>query len=94
MESKLRVKRIEAQEKATFDYILADLIGVSVSRLISSSAKPYPPIEEVYGSLFSEMKTQKVEEKITKQDELSALRFKLFAKSYNDRHKEVAEKDE
>ena len=42
---------LEAQEKATYDYILADLIGKSVSRLYSSS-NTMPDIAEVYPSLF------------------------------------------
>lgn len=83
MESKLRVRKIEAKEKATFDYILANLIGVSVSRCFSSSKTDYPTLEEVYPSLFEEEVNQKREEKIAKQNELSALRFKLFAESYN-----------
>lgn len=94
MESKLRVRKIEAQEKATFDYILADLIGISMSRCLDASKIQYPTIEEVYPNLFEEKIIQKQEEKVKKQDELSALRFKLFAKSYNENYKEVAEVNE
>ena len=86
--SKRRLQKVQAQEKATFDYLLADLIGRSVAR-IQSSANKMPEIAEVYPSLFDseEIKQQKQE----KQAELSALRFKLFAESYNKRfHKEVA----
>lgn len=78
--SKRRVKKIEAQEKASFDYILADLIGKSVSRIYSSSNK-IPKIDEVYPSLFN---TEKIEEqRAVKKDELSALRFRQFANAHN-----------
>lgn len=86
--SKRRVQKIKAQEQASFDYILADLIGRSVART-QSSANRMPEIAEVYPSLFDteEIKQKKQE----KQAELSALRFKLFAESYNKRfNKEVA----
>lgn len=92
IESKKRQKRLEAQEKATFDYIHADLIGRSVSRIYSSSAH-LPQLNEVYPSLFDsdEVKAKQEEKKM----ELSALRFKAFAQAYNDKHKkEVGAKDE
>lgn len=78
--SKRRVQKLQAQEKASFDYILADLVGRSVAR-IQSSANKMPEIGEVYPSLFDteEIKQKKQE----KQAELSVLRFKLFAESYN-----------
>ena len=87
IESKRRVKKIEAQEKASFDYILADLIGISVGRIYSSATK-IPEISEVYPSLFDskDIKEKKQEQKA----ELSALRFKQFANSYNKKYKEVA----
>lgn len=61
-------------------YALADLIGRSVARLYNSS-NTMPDISEVYPTLFDseEIKQQKQE----KQAELSALRFKLFADSFN-----------
>lgn len=46
-----RVKQAELREKATFDYSLANLIGLSVSRLLDSKNK-YPPISDAYPSLF------------------------------------------
>lgn len=82
IDSKKRQKKEEAQEKASMDYILADLIGRSISRLYSSSAK-LPDISEVYPSLFD---SQQIEEKKQAQRaELSALRFKQFAKFHNDK---------
>lgn len=85
LSSKKRTIRAEARERATFDYILADLIGRSLSRVYSSSNK-LPSIEEVYPSLFdSEEISQK---KAEKRQELSILRFKQFTESYNKRFKE------
>ena len=84
VESYVRVKKTQAQEKATFDYILADLIGRSMGRIYSSSTE-IPDISEVYPSLFV---AEEIEQKRQqKKDELSALRFKQFAKSFNDRMK-------
>ena len=90
LESKKRVDKIKAQEKASFDYILADLIGRSVGRIYSSSAK-LPPIDEVYPTIFdnSELKEQKE----AKQAELSALRFKLFAEAHNKKFKDRGQND-
>lgn len=87
VESKRRVEQLKARDKATFDYILADLVGRSVAR-IHSSANHYPTIAEAYPTLFT---AEEVEEEIqVKKDELSALRFKQFAQSYNKKYKEVA----
>lgn len=62
------------------DYLLADLFGKSMARLYNSSNK-MPDIGEVYPTLFdSEQIKQKKQEK---QAELSAIRFKLFAQSFN-----------
>ena len=87
VESKKRIQKIEAQEKAYYDYVLGDLIGRSIARIHSSSNR-YPPIPEVYPNLFE---SEAVEEKIQeKKDELSVLRFKQFAQSYNAKYnKEV-----
>ena len=76
------------KDKATFDYLLADLIGKSVSRIYNSSNK-LPDISEQYPSLFDSIEIQ--EKKQERKDELSALRFKLFAESFN---KKFDEKEE
>ena len=86
VDSKKRMQRLEAQEIASHNYILADLIGRSVARIYSSSAK-MPDISEAYPSLFdSEEHEEKLQEK---RDELSILRFKQFTQSFNERFKEV-----
>lgn len=84
IESKKRIIKQQEQERATYDYILADLIGHSVARVYSSKTK-YPSIAEAYPSLFN---SEDIEEKQQeKRDELSALRFKQFAQSYNRKFK-------
>ena len=85
LNSKRRTEKARLQEKASFDYILADLIGRSIAR-IQSSANHMPEINEVYPTLFDSEEIQEKREE--KQVELSALRFKLFAKSYNDKFKQ------
>lgn len=75
----------EAQERASFDYILADLIGRSVGRIYSSTAK-IPEIADAYPSLFSEKQIE--ENRAAKKAELSALRFKQFADSFNKKFNE------
>lgn len=88
IESKKRVMKVEAQEKATYDYILADLIGRSLGRLYSSSAT-MPELGAVYPSLFD---TKDIEQKKQeKKMELSAIRFQQFAQSHNRKYKEVVE---
>lgn len=82
--SRQRVKKQEAQQKATYDYILADLIGRSISRIYNSSNK-LPDIGEVYPTLFD---LQEIEDKkAAKKAEMSAIRFRQFAQSYNEKYK-------
>lgn len=88
IESKKRIKTLEDKEKAVFDYTLAELIGRSISRIYSSSAR-YPDISEVYPSLFDSVEIQ--EQKQKQKDELSALRFRQFAQAHNSRKSEEVE---
>lgn len=80
LESKKRIYEAKLREKANFDYILADLMGRSIARVYNSS-NHMPDISEVYPSLFSSEELE--EQKSARQDELSALRFKQFAHSFN-----------
>ena len=80
IETKKRIQKEEERRRASFDYILADLMGRSIARIYNSS-NSIPSINEVYPSLFE---SEEIEEKIQdKRDELSALRFKQFAASFN-----------
>ncbi len=80
--SKKRIEKAMIMERASFDYILADLIGRSISRIYSSSNK-MPDISEVYPTLFDNEEIQK--QKAKKQAELSVARFKQFADLHNRR---------
>ena len=82
VESKRRVEKMKAQEQASFDYILADLIGRSIGRLYSSSTK-LPELAEAYPSLFESGELQ--EQKQNKINNLSALRFRQFANFHNNK---------
>jgi hypothetical protein len=84
IESKKRTYLREQRETASFHYILADLIGHSVARVHSSKNK-LPTIAEMYPSLFDAKEI--AEEQQKKKDELSAIRFRQFASSFNKRFK-------
>lgn len=83
LDSRRRVKEVEAQEKASFDYILADLIGRSLGRFYSSSNK-MPEITEAYPNLFSNEQIQEIKKQ--KQAELSAIRLRQFAQLHNKKY--------
>ena len=85
IQSRNRIRKIEEQEKASHNYILADLIGRSVARIYSSSNN-MPEIYEAYPTLFEAKEIE--EKKAEKQAELSAIRFKKFAASFNNKFKE------
>ena len=89
--SKIRIHRYQMQEKATYDFILAQLITKGVSKVLGDKSD-YPTIEQAYPGVFEDV----IEERKAKAEEqrmnLSALRFKQFAQSYNKsfKNKEVA----
>lgn len=91
IESKVRLIQIHDQKQATFDYILADLIGRSVSRIYNSANK-MPSKSDVYPSLFS----KEIEEEAiqARRDEVSAIRFKSFANSFNKNFSEGVKQSE
>lgn len=89
IKSKEKLRKIEAQEKASYDYLQAGLIGKYIAVILDGKGS-IPPIEEVYKGLFDDVIQQQEEERQRKQDELSALRFRQFAQSYNNNlNKEV-----
>ena len=83
-ESYVRNQKRKAQEKASYNYILAALIGKSVASYFAEEIT-YPELAEAYPTLFDSENQQKQEQKRKAKEELSAIRFKQFAKSYNDR---------
>lgn len=92
IESANRVAVAKARERASCDYILANLITRGVS-LVLGSKQNFPTLEEAYPTLFTQEISQqkKIQEQKTN---LSTLRFLQFAQSYNQRfkNKEVPEK--
>ena len=88
LDSKRRVQKELAQERAVYDYTLADLVGRSIGRIYSSSAT-YPNIAEVYPTLFNTEDIQ--EQQSIKKAELSAMRFKQFAATFNKNYIKEAE---
>ena len=86
IESRNRIKRMETQEKASYDYILANLIVKGVGITLGSKAS-FPSLQESYPGVFDDV-IKEQEEKIQEQKtNLSALRFRQFAQSYNNRFK-------
>ena len=79
-ESRRRVLKAEQQERATFDYLLGDLIGRSIARIYNSE-NTYPKIYEIYPSLFNKEEIEQAE--FDRRMELSALKLQEFTKSFN-----------
>ncbi len=75
------------QQKAQFDYTLANLIGISSARMISNEVT-YPSLEEAYPVLFAKTQQEKDEENKRRQEEELATqnsvnRFMEFALKHN-----------
>lgn len=83
IESRNRIEKIRAQEKASYDYILAQLITKGVSITLGSKEE-FPKIIEAYPSLFKDVQKEKIQKQ---KDDLSAFRFRQFAQSYNSNFK-------
>lgn len=86
IESNNRMEKLQAQEKASYDYILASLIVRGVSITLGSK-DTFPPIEEVYSGLFTERILEQQEKAEENRITLSVLRFRQFAQSYNNAYK-------
>jgi hypothetical protein len=83
--AKRKATLLDMKQQAIMDYALADLIGQSMSRLYSSTGK-MQKIEEAYSFIFTEEDTEAIRKKEEERKaELSALRFKQFADSFNKR---------
>lgn len=80
LESRKRVQKREAQEKAFADYRLADLIGYSMARLYSKEAK-YPEIYDVYPAVFDKDAILEAQEKERNKHAFNWLQE--FANSFN-----------
>jgi hypothetical protein len=82
IKSRLRVRKLANQEKATYDYIQATLIIKGVGIALGSKEE-FPTVEQAYPGIFEDLVEKKQDELQAKKDELSALRFRQFAQSYN-----------
>lgn len=91
IQSKIRVRKIETQERASYDYILANLIIKGVNLSLGGKGE-FPSIEEAYPGIFDDRIAARNEEIQEQKMNLSALRFKQFAQSYNRKFKEVPKK--
>ena len=91
VESYNRRTRIETQEKATFDYIQANLIVKGVGVVLSGKGS-VPTIQEAYPGIFDNLVEQQEQELNKQRDQLSVLRFKQFAQSYNSKFKKEVPK--
>lgn len=89
--SKVRVLKTQAQERATYDYIQANLIIKGVAKVLGEKVD-YPNIEEAYPGIFDGVLEEQKAKAQEHKTNLSALRFKQFANSYNKKYenKEVA----
>jgi hypothetical protein len=88
IESANRLYKLQAQEKASYDYILASLIVRGVGITLGSK-DTFPSIEEVYTGIFAERAQEQQQKAEENKIALSVLRFKQFARSYNDNFKGV-----
>jgi hypothetical protein len=69
--------------QAQMDYMLGNLIGISVARCVSKEAT-YPPIETVYPSLFEAPSQEELEQKEEQQNITNSTnRFMEFAMKHN-----------
>ena len=77
------------KQRAQFDYILADLVGISSARMMSNDVK-FPTLMEAYSHLYdkelAEAKKHEQEEEIATQNSIN--RFLEFAMRHNSRMRE------
>lgn len=93
IESNNRITKIKAQEKASYDYILAGLIGKYVSLILTGKGSS-PKINEVYPGIFDDIVKEQEEAAEQQRMNLSALRFRQFAQSYNNNFSQGGAKED
>lgn len=76
------------KQKAQFDYSLADLIGVSVARVLDSG-NSFPSLYDVYPQLFAEEKEQETQEDVATTNSIN--NFMAFAMAHNAKVKREVE---
>ena len=88
IDSKNRLVKLEAKQKASFDYIQATLIIKGVSICLGEKSA-FPSMQEAYPSIFEDLIEEQAEKLQKQKEALSTLRFRQFAQSYNNKFKEV-----
>jgi len=82
-------QRKAEQRQASYDYILVNTLSKNISVILSGKGQA-PTLQEAYPNLFTELLEDQEQKIADKKAELSALRFKQFAQSYNKKfNKEV-----
>lgn len=83
-----RKSKIQAQETAVHNYILAGLVTKGIASYFDSNIE-FPKIEEVYSNLFNEQAEETKEKQLDKVTEASVARFMQFATFHNNKYKVV-----
>ena len=78
--------------QAQFDYVLADIIGISVARILNKDVR-LPSVEQVYPSLFEE--EIKKQEQVSEDNKLinSQNNFLAFARAHNAKMRKEGNKE-
>lgn len=78
--SKQRQIKLQEKKQASFDYVLADLIGRSIARVYNSSNK-YPSIYDAYPSIYTEDEIKATQSHRDRQRFIAGLQ--QFAQTHN-----------
>ena len=82
------IQKRELQQKASFDYIQANLIIAGISKVLDGKGE-LATLQEAYPELFDDIAEEQAKKLEEKKAELSVLRFKQFAQFHNDKHKKA-----
>lgn len=93
LQSKVKVKKLELKERATFEYIQARLIAKGVG-IAFGDKSAFPGLEESYPGIFTEQDEETKAKQEEAKTQLSVLRFKQFANFHNKKYEEVASENE
>lgn len=80
-------QKYELQKQASMDYKLADLISISLSRLLDKNTK-FPTVYEAYPSIFDdELIQQHKQQELEKQKQLNTERLKAMILAHSQDYK-------
>lgn len=83
--SKIKIQKVKSQERASYDYIQAQLIIKGVGIMLGNK-DTMPTLAQAYPTIFEDEAA--MEAKQQQQTNLSTLRFLQFAQSHNAHFKE------